>query len=100
MREKTNSTGRALRVLKALKGKTLTGLSNKELAERLEESPVNITRALKVLIDEGLVVKLEETGRFALSIQMLQIAVTHQRDTEKMQARMAEMDQRVNAGAF
>lgn len=100
MREKTNSTGRALRVLKALKGKTLTGLSNKELAERLEESPVNITRALKVLIDEGLVVKLEETGRFALSIQMLQIAVTHQRDTEKMQARMAEIDQRVNAGAF
>lgn len=100
MREKTNSTGRALRVLKALKGKTLTGLSNKELADRLEESPVNITRALKVLIDEGLVVKLEETGRFALSIQMLQIAVTHQRDTEKMQARMAEMDQRVNAGVF
>ncbi|CAM2820484.1 helix-turn-helix domain-containing protein [Glaesserella parasuis] len=100
MSEKINSTQRALRILKALKGRTLTGLSNKELADRLNESPVNITRSLQALIAEGLVVKLEETGRFALSIQMLQIAVTHQRDTEKMQARMAEMDQRVNAGAF
>ncbi|MDE4029510.1 helix-turn-helix domain-containing protein, partial [Glaesserella parasuis] len=67
MSEKINSTQRALRILKALKGRTLTGLSNKELADRLNESPVNITRSLQALIAEGLVVKLEETGRFALS---------------------------------
>ncbi|KDB48252.1 helix-turn-helix domain-containing protein [Glaesserella parasuis] len=100
MSEKINSTRRALRILKALQGRSVIGLSNKELADRLNESPVNITRSLQALIAEGLVVKQEETGRFVLGIQMLQIAVTHQRDTEKIQARMAEMGQRVNAGAF
>lgn len=99
-KEKINSATRALRIIKALKGRTLTGLSNKELAEALNESPVNITRALKVLIEEGMVEKSEETGRFSLSILTLRIAETHRRETEKMQARMMEMDQRVSTGVF
>lgn len=99
-KEKINSATRALRIIKALKGRTLMGLSNKELAEALNESPVNITRALKVLIEEGMVEKSEETGRFSLSILTLRIAETHRRETEKMQARMMEMDQRVSTGVF
>ena len=99
MSEQTNSTKRALRILKALKGRTFIGLSNKELADALNESPVNITQALKVLIDEGMVEKSEETGRFSLSILTLQIAETHRREHEKMQNKLKELGHRVDTGS-
>ena len=43
MKEKINGTQRALRILKALKGRTMDGLSNKDLCEAIDETPVNIT---------------------------------------------------------
>lgn len=61
----TSSSGiRILRVLKALRGHALNGVSNGELAVALHESPANINRALNTLIEEGLALKLEN-GRFA-----------------------------------
>ncbi|MDP8080222.1 IclR family transcriptional regulator [Phocoenobacter skyensis] len=99
MKEKTNTTQRALRIVKALKGKSLVGLSNKELADTLDESPVNITRAVANLVTEGFVTQLE-TGRYALSVQLLQIAESYRLESEKMKSRLTEMDQRVNAGVF
>lgn len=93
----TSST-RVLRVLKALRGHTVAGVSNKELAETLHESPANIHRALAALIDEGLVTKLE-TGRFAHSIQLLQIAQAHAECVANAQARLNELNQRIVAGA-
>ena len=53
MKEKINGTQRALRILKALKGRTMDGLSNKELCEAIDETPVNITRATALLESEG-----------------------------------------------
>lgn len=53
MKEKINGTQRALRILKSLKGRTLDGLSNKDLCEAIDETPVNITRATAVLESEG-----------------------------------------------
>jgi DNA-binding IclR family transcriptional regulator len=50
----STSGGRILRVLKALKGASLTGRSNSELAKALDESPANINRALNTLIEEGI----------------------------------------------
>ncbi|MCY1498551.1 hypothetical protein D9M68_325390 [compost metagenome] len=44
---------RVLRVLKALKGHSLHGLSNGELAKALGESPANITRYLTTLVEAG-----------------------------------------------
>jgi DNA-binding IclR family transcriptional regulator len=55
----STSGGRILRVLKALKGSSLSGRSNSELAKALDESPANINRALNTLIEEGLAQKLD-----------------------------------------
>lgn len=73
----TSSSGtRILRVLKALRGHALNGVSNGELASALGESPANINRALNTLIEEGLALKLDN-GRFAPGVQLLQIAMAH-----------------------
>lgn len=96
---KASSAHRALRVLKLLKGHTLNGLSNGEIAKALDETPVNITRAMAVLQDEGLVAKLE-TGRWAHSISLLQIAQAHAYAMTQAQDRILELNRRIAAGAM
>ena len=96
---KTSNTGqRVLDVLKVLRGHSLDGLSNKDIASALGCPASAVTRATTDLIEAGLVVKLDN-GRFAHSIQMLQIAVAHSREIEKASARFSELNQRVAAGA-
>lgn len=95
---KPTSTDRALRVLIALKGHTMEGLANVELAHGLGESAVNISRALAVLERNGLVRKLD-TGRWAHSITMLQIAQAHANHMADTQDRLLEINRRVAAGA-
>lgn len=92
------SARRALRVLKALRGHALDGLSNAELARGLGETPVNITRALEVLVDEGFAVKTEN-GRFAQSVLFLKMAEGFALETEKASAHIDELRQRVRSGA-
>lgn len=94
----STSGGRILRVLKALKGASLTGRSNSELAKALDESPANINRALNTLIEEGLAQKLDN-GRFALSVQLLQIALAHSNEMARAQGRIDEMNQRIISGS-
>ena len=94
----STSGSRILRVLKALKGASLTGRSNSELAKALDESPANINRALNTLIEEGLAQKLDN-GRFALSIQLLQIALAHSNEMARAQGRIDEMNQRIVSGS-
>lgn len=89
---------RVLRVLKALKGHSLHGLSNGELAKALEESPANITRYLSTLVEAGLATKLD-TGRYAPGIALLQIAQAHANEMASAQNRINEINQRVLAGA-
>ncbi|MDO9758731.1 MarR family transcriptional regulator [Glaesserella parasuis] len=98
-REKPNTTQRALRILKALKGRSLTGLTNKELAEAINDTPVNVSRALTLLEDEGFVQRLD-TGAYALSVQCLQIAVTYHRELQKQREHIDLIDQRVQAGSW
>lgn len=90
---------KCLRVLKALKGHSLHGLSNGELAQGLDEYPSTITRCLQTLIAEGLATQLD-TGRFAPSVALLQIAQAHANEMAKAQERIHEMNQRVFAGAL
>lgn len=95
----TSSSGiRILRVLKALHGHALNGVSNGELAVALHESPANINRALNTLIEEGLALKLEN-GRFAPGIQLLQIAMAHSNEMARAQDRINEINQRVISGS-
>ena len=88
-----------LGVLKALKGHTVTGLSNTELAQLTKDSPSNITRAMQTLIEEGLAVKLDN-GRFAHSVAMLQIAQAHAEHMARLTQRMQEINQRIAAGSL
>ncbi|MCY1396649.1 hypothetical protein D9M71_116280 [compost metagenome] len=94
-----DSAARVLRVLKALRGHTLTGLSNGELARALGESPANITRYVNTLIAEGLAERRDD-GRFAHSIQMLQIAQAHAEHASRMQERINEINRRIAAGSL
>lgn len=90
----SSATQRALRVLKALRGHSLNGISNIELSQKLEESPTNITRALQDLITEGFVIKLDN-GLFALSVSCVQMAVAHAEEMERAISRINELRQRV-----
>lgn len=94
-----SASARVLRVLKALKGHTVTGLSNTELAQLAGDSPSNITRAMQTLIEEGLAVKLDN-GRFAHSVGMLQIAQAHAEHMARLNGRMQEINQRIAAGSM
>ncbi|ECI3885380.1 IclR family transcriptional regulator [Salmonella enterica subsp. enterica] len=89
---------RAIRVMKALKGHSLNGLSNKELAAALGESPTNITRVLGTLVNEGMAQRLE-SGRYAPGMQLLYIAQAFSNEMAAGQARIAELNQRVLAGS-
>ncbi|NMX64737.1 helix-turn-helix domain-containing protein [Pseudomonas sp. WS 5079] len=99
MTQPISSAARVLRVLKALKGHTVTGLSNTELAQLTKDSPSNITRAMQTLIEEGLAVKLDN-GRFAHSIGLLQIAQAHAEHMSRLTHRMQEINQRIAAGSL
>lgn len=98
MSDKVNSVARALRIMKALKGHSLDGISNGELAKALDEPPSAITRSLQTMIEEGIAIKLEN-GRFALSVATLQIAQAHANELARANQRIAELDQRVSAGS-
>ncbi|MGO1073203.1 helix-turn-helix domain-containing protein [Lysobacter sp. CA199] len=102
-KDKTSTSGissagqRVLRVFKALKGYSIEGISNGDLARGLNESPANVSRALATLIEEGLAIKLDN-GRFAHSVQTLQIAFAHASAVERIQSRISEFQQRLAAG--
>ena len=99
MNEKINSAQRALRVIKVLQNNSFVGLSNKEIAQALNESPANISRTLDVLKNEGFVIKLE-SGKFAFSFLFAQIAMRHAANIDKASAQINEMKQRLGTAAY
>lgn len=98
MSDKTTSLHKGLRVLKAMKGHTLNGMSNQELCRATDLSPSTISRIVSALVDEGLVERRYD-GRFSLSIGMLQIAQSHAIEMQRAQERINEIQSRVAAGA-
>ncbi|MBA1271623.1 MULTISPECIES: IclR family transcriptional regulator [Pseudomonas] len=94
-----SAAARVLRTFKALKGHTFTGLSNNDLVTLTGDSPSNITRAVQTLIDEGLATRLDN-GRFAHSIETLQIAQAHAVHVARLQDRIHEINQRIAAGSM
>ena len=91
-----DSARRALRVLKALRGHTLAGLSNTDLAKALGESPANITRYMDTLIESGFATRLD-TGRFAPSIGFLQYAMATAEELQRAQARITGIQARITS---
>lgn len=95
----SSSAARTLRVLKALRGHGLNGLSNSELARALDETPPTIHRCLNTLIAEGLATQLD-SGRYAPGVALLQIAQAHADEMARAQHRIDELSRRVSAGAI
>ncbi len=89
------ATKRALKIIKAMRSATFSGISVTELAQHLNVSASNICRDLDDLVNEGFVEKRED-GRYQLSISMLQIATSYQNDYNRMSERLAEIHHRIN----
>ncbi|WP_314338925.1 helix-turn-helix domain-containing protein [Acinetobacter guillouiae] len=89
------SAEKVLKVLKALRGYSLNGISNRDLAEKLDESPSQITRALQTLVSEGLA-KKDENDLYTLGTSVVQIAKQHLAEVERAKARIAEIEQRTS----
>lgn len=94
----TESGAKVLRVLGALKGHTISGMTNGDLAKALGESPSTINRIVNTMVAEGYAIKLD-SGRYALSVRVLQIAQAHANEINRAQERINELNQRVHAGA-
>ena len=86
---------KVLKVFKALRGYSLQGISNRDLAEKLNESPSQITRALQTLVSEGLA-KKDENDLYTLGTSVVQIAKQHLVEVERAKARIAEIEQRTD----
>lgn len=95
----SSSALKALEVLKALKGHSLNGLSNGDLARNLNQSPATINRCLNTLIESGLATQLE-SGRYALSVKTLEIAQAHANEMVRASDRINELNQRVMAASY
>ena len=89
------SAEKVLKVLKALRGHSLQGVTNRELAKKLDESPAQTYRALQTLMAEGLV-KKDENDLYTLGTALVQIAKAHDSEIERAKARIAEYEQRTN----
>lgn len=89
---------RILKIITALKGHTLTGLSNAEIADAIKDSKVNVSRTLDVMITEGFAVK-HESGRFSLSNKFASIAMSTMLELDQAKSRIDEINQRITAGA-
>lgn len=94
----TESGAVLLRVISTLKGHSISGLTNGDIAKALGKSPATINRHLNTLISEGYAIKLD-SGRYALSVKMLQIAQAHANEMARATDRINELSQRVHAGA-
>jgi DNA-binding IclR family transcriptional regulator len=99
MATQPNASGlRLLKIIKLLKGRSLTGLSHTEIATALSTPKPTISRDLATLVQEGFVTKLE-SDRYALSVAMLAIAEAHRLEISKGRERINELDRRVTAAA-
>jgi len=98
-KESNAAVRRVCRIARILQGRALTGLALAEIAKSLgEPNASTVLRTLEAMAEESMVIKLD-SGRWALSILMLQIAVAHESEVNRMGTRLAELRQRVNAGA-
>lgn len=87
---------KVLKVLKALRGHSLTGISLKDISSQLGESPSQTYRALQTLVDEGFATQLDD-GSYVLGNALVAISHCHVEEIERMNSRISEHMQRVFA---
>ncbi len=94
-----NATTRALRIQKALAGKSITGLQLGEIAKAIGENSVNTLRTLQEMQKEGFITQFEHNKNYALSTACLAIATAHSLEIGQAQDKIASINQRVTAHA-
>lgn len=93
---KNAAAARALRILDYLPGNALTGISNAALAKALGTSPVNISRALATLEQEGLAARLDN-GLWAPTPKFLAWGMAYMDHTDTIKQRADELQKRTLA---
>lgn len=88
----SDSQLRPLLIIKEMKGRSFTGISNVELANKLKTTPSSISRSINVLVHAGFVEQLSN-GLYALSTEILNIATHHAREVQTINAKLAEINQ-------
>ncbi len=88
------SAERVLKVLFALRGHYVVGVSNKQLSESLNETPVFITRALQTLESGGWAEK-RDNGNYAPSMKAIHFASACKDEHDRLKARIHEYEQRL-----
>ncbi len=91
-------TGRCLRIIEKLCAHALDGMSNKELSEALNTSPVYICRDVDLLADLGWAEKLEN-GRYAVTARPLGVMRLYQLHIDGVSERAREFDNRISVRA-
>ncbi|MBP8005368.1 MAG: MarR family transcriptional regulator [Acinetobacter sp.] len=91
----TKSAEKVLKVLFALRGHYVMGVSNKQLSESLNETPVFITRALQTLEADGWAEK-RDNGNYAPSMKAIRFASACKEEHDRLEARVAEYKQRLS----
>jgi DNA-binding IclR family transcriptional regulator len=85
---------RGYRILLALAGHEIDGLSNAEIADAIGAKQSTTFRDLQVLKDVGLAERIEITNRWRLAPKLVQIALAHMRTMERAEKTIEEVGQR------
>jgi DNA-binding IclR family transcriptional regulator len=95
------SARRVCLLMKALKGRSMSGQTLAALSSALGEQPSTVLRTLRTMQDEGfaLFVDDEQGKRWTLYVELLGIAQAHQEAMARYHARGHEFTSRVNAAS-
>lgn len=93
-----NLVARTLSILNVLKGKTLSGLSNTEIAAATKIPAPTVNRILAVMVEQNFAMQLDN-GRYALSVRMLGIAQSHADELDRGQSNLDQLKHRVHSAA-
>lgn len=92
------AAARVLRILAILPGHALTGVSNKALAQALDTSPANISRALATMEREGFAQRLDN-GLWGPSVKLLALCMAYAQHTDNIKRRAEELQTQTLARA-
>ena len=90
----SEAVDRALRVIEALSGNAVNGMSPGDIARSAKATPAQVTRLLAQLIRRGVVETSRTEGRYRLGPAIVQLARAHEIDLARAERELAEMRQR------
>lgn len=93
-----DAVSRSHKIVELLAGRFFDGLSNREIADAVQASTVNVSRDMARLERLGYARKLDN-GRWGLTTKPLAIMQSYHAHCENLQGRMAETTRNIMAAA-